>query len=353
MLSTRVASRSGGFTLVELLVVIAIIGGLIGLLLPAVQAARESSRRASCSNNLKQLSLALLQHHEAQRHFPYGGWGHLWVGMPGRGSGLQQPGGWAYSILRELEQSTLHDLGYDEAALNTDAYTRRLETPLSVFTCPSRRGVAVWPIASPQSAYMATPKPSGAPRALARGDYAINAGASHILSFPGPGELDQGDDPNFWKSDGLSITDVEEFTGISHLRLAAPLRTIVDGLSNTYLLGEKHLSIEEYESGRSPGDNESLYSGFCSDLHRFTGNLSSGVESPLLLPWQDNSEPPKSELPGFVRFGSAHASGLNMAYCDGSVHWIGYDVDGEIHLRAGHRADEGASLVNLIPRLNP
>ena len=71
------AWRRRGFTLVELLVVITIIGILIALLLPAVQAAREAARRAQCSNNLKQASLAMLQHEEQYKFFPSSGWGYV------------------------------------------------------------------------------------------------------------------------------------------------------------------------------------------------------------------------------------------------------------------------------------
>ncbi|GIW92533.1 MAG: hypothetical protein KatS3mg110_0574 [Pirellulaceae bacterium] len=98
-----VGFRRKGFTLVELLVVIAIIGILVSLLLPAVQAAREASRRMACSNNLKQLALAVHNYHDTYKVFPPGGI------TPGPCCSTPSAGTWTLFILPFLEQQTVAD----------------------------------------------------------------------------------------------------------------------------------------------------------------------------------------------------------------------------------------------------
>jgi prepilin-type N-terminal cleavage/methylation domain-containing protein len=85
------ANHRRAVTLMELLVVISIIGMLMALLLPAVQASRESARRTVCQNNLKEIGLANLNHESALARFPTGGWGFAWMGDPDRGTGKSQP----------------------------------------------------------------------------------------------------------------------------------------------------------------------------------------------------------------------------------------------------------------------
>ena len=82
------------------------------LLLPAAQSVREAARRTQCQNNLKQIGLGFLHHHDVHRHFPTGGWGSAWQGEPDRGFGESQPGGWIYNILPYVEQQGIRDLGW-------------------------------------------------------------------------------------------------------------------------------------------------------------------------------------------------------------------------------------------------
>lgn len=323
----------------ELLVVLAIISGLAAVLLPAVQNAREAGRRVACQNNLRQIGTAFDLHKTALKRYPYGGWGHQWVGVPGRGSGSRQPGGWVYNILPYLELTDLHSLGADPSSPNQDdEYTLRLTTPLPIFNCVSRRACRPWQVASVYG-FAGSPRPMGHSTEVARGDYAINAGVSHVFSFEGPATLEEGDNPIYWKN----VSYAGDFTGVCHLRIAAALTTFDDGFGKTYLVGEKMLDPTNYESGLSKGDRLSIYSGYSSDLHRFTGFVTS--VHPWLPPAADGDE--SLDPPSYLRFGSAHGVGFNMVYCDGAVRFIEFGVDEEVHFRAGHRRDGGLAIAQL------
>ena len=122
-----------GFTLVELLVVIAIIGILIALLLPAVQAAREAARRMQCTNNLKQIGLAMHNYHDSMKCLPF-------ASAYNAGPFYQNVGTWAAFILPYLELQTHYDLfdfthpmKYDSDSTNKEAVT----TVVAVYLCPS------------------------------------------------------------------------------------------------------------------------------------------------------------------------------------------------------------------------
>jgi hypothetical protein len=191
---------------------------------------------------------------------------------------------------------------------------------------------------------MRTPKPFGMVDRVARADYAINGGTSHIFALPGPRSLQEGDTESYWRN----RPNANKFSGISHLRRSTNIAGITDGASRTYLVGEKQLNIADYSTGESPGDNESLYSGYCSDLHRFAGAIErlKFQRSPFVAPLPD-SAPNNIDMPNYVRFGSAHSAGFYMAYCDGAVRLVEFSVDPEIHFRSAHRRDRGESMSKL------
>src|SRR5262245_36515861 len=106
-IGSRNVSKPAGYTLVEVLVVVAIVTVLIGLLLPAIQKIREAAHRIQCTNNLKQLGIAALNHESVYGRLPGGGWTGRWLGEPDRDPGKKQPGGWIYQLLRFMEQENL------------------------------------------------------------------------------------------------------------------------------------------------------------------------------------------------------------------------------------------------------
>ncbi|KAA5539412.1 DUF1559 domain-containing protein [Roseiconus nitratireducens] len=149
-LTIRDVSRSPrpGFTVIELLVVVAIIGVLVGLLLPAVQSAREAARRISCANNLRQIGLAVLNYHSAYRQFPAGYQSFVTTDGSAPKSVLMDPvtwdagPGWAWSaaVLPFAESSAAVDRLRPEQPMWSDANRQSIDTTMPLFLCPSTTG---------------------------------------------------------------------------------------------------------------------------------------------------------------------------------------------------------------------
>lgn len=225
-LSARTPHRA--FTLVELLVVIAIIGGLIALLLPAVQQARESARRMQCQNNLKQISLATHLYNDTHRSLPVGGYGGPQI-VPFQMTntyGIRDKSiSWGTAILPYLEQTALYDQ-FDQSRWYCDPVNQQVaNTKLTVFICPSN------PNADAK-------KPNGDIRnstiLYGRSDYSGNFGERGMRCRP---ESATGACPNQYGSEWGGRGPVQltlNRPGTAHLAL----KDIMDGTSNTIWAGE-------------------------------------------------------------------------------------------------------------------
>lgn len=302
--------RRIGFTLIELLVVIAIIGILIALLMPAVQAAREAGRRTVCKNNLKQMSLAWLHHHDAHKHFPTGGWGWDWVGDPKYGYREKQPGGWVFNILPYIEEKMLRDIANDSSK---PEIAKILVNTTSFVNCPSKRDSKLYRILSHRRFFNADWTGY-----VPRSDYAANAGDQvRNEIYPGPRSYEQGLSPNYrWPN-------VSDATGVCFQRSMVRIQYIKRGTSNVFMIGEKYLNPDHYETGRDGADNEQCFAGYDNDIFRVTR-------------W-----PPQQDRPGYANtriFGGAHAAGIQMARCDGSVDVVFYGVSPKVFRTAGKRS---------------
>jgi prepilin-type N-terminal cleavage/methylation domain-containing protein len=306
--------RRAAFTLVELLVVIAIIGILVALLLPAVQSAREAARRLQCQNHLKQLGLAGHNHENAYQIFPTGGWGWAWIGDPDQGSNRNQPGGWIYNSLSYIEQQSLHDIGKGETFNNKKSLNMQVvRSTLPTINCPSRRPGKPYPNNWDPSHYVAIN--CNPVEFIVRSDYAGNAGTQGVPHTNGSASIAAGLNQPIPDRDGMFFERSEIAIG-----------DILDGTTNTILVGEKYLNPDHYTTGQDAADNESCYTGNNND-----NNRSAGQQYPLTA---DRKGYGATEI-----FGSSHGSGAFFALADGSVRMISYGVDLVTYERLGNRRD--------------
>ncbi len=328
-----------GFTLVELLVVIAIIGMLVGLLLPAVQQAREAARRMQCNNNMKQIGLACLNHESGNMRFPSGGWTYQYVGDPNRGFGKGQPGTWIYSLLPFLEQNALYQLGQsNDANAKTFATSDCLTTPINSFICPSRRTAKTYTVTG---SYSNCSNFSG--NLGAKSDYAACFGSTVMQASASGAD---------YNTKVNKIKPATTPTGIIYDCSETRMGEVRDGTTNTYLAGEKFVYTDKYEDAYD-GDKLVMYAGIASgtensnfrsagDFGTFTqsnGTISVNGSNNPYPPMQDRASTMTTTGNPYFAFGSPHAGGFGMAMADGSVQTISYSIDGAVHGCLANRKD--------------
>ena len=219
----RRQQEAKGFTLVELLVVIAIIGILVSLLLPAVQSAREAARRMQCSNNFKQMGLALHNYHTAHGTFP-----PSVQSLPGEDPGTTtnfQPN-WVIMVLPYIEQQNLYD-SFD--------FTTNISAPEN----RDARGVTLTALLCPSDQPRAQPFVGDTAEGdnWGRGNIAANGGNAHLLSLGSRTD---------WAIDGTGPGWTDRFRGgVMGPNVSRSIDEIKDGTSNTILLAELRVGVNE------------------------------------------------------------------------------------------------------------
>lgn len=270
-----------GFTLVELLVVIAIIGILVALLLPAIQAAREAARRSQCNNNLKQIGLAFQTYHDTYNALPHG----LWDGGTPDVCTSGNCWGWGSAVLPFIEQAALYEK-YQPGrnGFNLPAAANELAEPLAAFVCPSD-------VANTRNPNF---------NDYGKSNYVMNGDLMRDLSPPFPAH---------------------------NWLVTRSMRDILDGTSNTLLVGERALT-----SSNNP---------FRSLGATWPGR---GVGSTAAVEFL-SSLPPNTKYVGdwgasccgndanCTRYAltSLHPGGVLAVLCDGSVRFLSENIDTSIH----------------------
>lgn len=341
------------FTLVELLVVIAIIGILVALLLPAIQAAREAARRSQCANNLRQISLAMHNHHDSKRTFPPG---VVLPGDIGSTNGLGSFSNWALEILQFADDPALRALYNPNVSMSGNNSTNGTvltedvkakqkavrETYVEIFQCPSDL---------PSELMLPPSGPDGGvspPVFYRTASYRGNSGRSNGAPQTAPGrqtwylaeQIDQV--PFEWRGPlhavvKKGVTWTPTPTNPAHLVLARlraePIAKITDGTSKTILLGE---STNTY-SAVTPNGTQTRRTLWAYAWGNFV--LSQAIASPTVSydwlfwgDWQRCSGAPTnpdqtSNRTCNAAWYSFHPNGMNTQMCDGSGGWVSWDID--------------------------
>jgi prepilin-type N-terminal cleavage/methylation domain-containing protein/prepilin-type processing-associated H-X9-DG protein len=274
----RAHHRFAAFTLIELLVVIAIIAVLIGLLVPAVQKVRESASRTQCANNLKQIGLALHSYHDVYHAFP-----PAFVANPGTAPSNNAPPGWGWGtwILPYLEQGSLYEqinptkVGIPDGTLgnpDTTALGQLCQTTISTYRCPSEQSNV---ILNDQRGYHA---------------YSSYSATGADVSTSG-NSLHQ--------------------TGVMYQSSKTRITDIIDGTSNTLLVGERPYGKRAGTSG------DILYGAV------WTGVWTTGKDGSTM--WCLNGSSGYTINQGNAdkwTFGSWHPGGAQFVFCDGAVRFL-------------------------------
>jgi len=293
--------RRSGFTLVELLVVIAIIGILIALLLPAVQAAREAARRSQCSNNLKQIGVALHNYLDTHKVFP-----PSWVMGLGTGGGDPQ-WGWGSLILPFMEQQATFDalqVGDVPLAVAITANAAVAESPIGSYRCPSDT--------APD---LNVARDFGLPNGPATSNYA----AAH-RSWDGRINFN----PN---TTGFSNAEDRE-RGMFIQDLGMSTSDLSDGLSNTIAVGERRWEYKTHTGGLKLAQAAVIFG-----TRRANGGTQRGDQighARVRINYTRNNNASRARQ----GFSSMHPGGAQFVFADGSTHFLsetiefGPDADG-------------------------
>ena len=288
--------RKNGFTLIELLVVIAIIGILIGLLLPAVQAVRESARRTQCANNVRQMALALHNFEGSHQKYPPG-----WV-TSDPNDAYSPPGwSWAYHILPQVEANNVYDRINRNLPITDVYHIVIIKTLIPVFQCASDPAPELVNLADP---VIEIPGPSPIRKVgptLSQSSSDILVGRSNYSGVIGT--IDIEDAP--LAADGM-------FFANSKIKQ----RDILDGASNTIMVGERR-----------------------NDKGRVSWvGVVSGVDDPLCRVVGSADHTPNHRSGHFDDFRSYHMVGANFAYADGSTRLLTDTIDEAIFRALATRA---------------